>query len=182
MRHNWLGLLLSGWVLGAQAQWPSEQERQARSALLDARRQALEDTYNHDMRLCYQQFNVTNCQLQARDRRIDANAQLRTDELAHKNLERQINAEQANLRMAERASEQQVRQKERELAVQETQDRHSAERTSCLNMKLRATSAVLSSKNNVKHKPIETSLSKSVASAPTHLQRLYLRQWLHDDI
>ena len=77
MRHNWLGLLLSGWVLGAQAQWPSEQERQAQSALLDARRKALEDTYNHDMRLCYQQFNVTNCQLLARDRRIEANAQLR---------------------------------------------------------------------------------------------------------
>ena len=123
MRHNWLGLLLSGWVLGAQAQWPSEQERQAQSALLDARRQALEDTYNHDMRLCYQQFNVTNCQLLARDRRIEANAQLRKDELAHKDLERHINTEQAHLRMAERASEQQVRQKERELAVQETQDR-----------------------------------------------------------
>ena len=123
MRLSLFGLLLCGWALGVQAQWPSEQERQAQSASLDARRQALEDRYNQDMRLCYQQFNVTTCRLEARDRRIEANTQLRKDELAHKDLERKITTEQAKLRMAERAAEQEQRQKEREQAVQETQER-----------------------------------------------------------
>ena len=118
-----LGFLLSGWVLGVQAQWPSEQERQAESVKLDARRQALEDTYNQDMRLCYQLFNVTSCRLQARDRRIEASAQLRKDELAHKDLERQIKTEQAKQRMVERATQEQQRQQEREQAVQEAKER-----------------------------------------------------------
>ena len=123
MTQRMLGLLLGVWVLAVQAQWPSEQERQAEGARLDARRQALEDTYNQDMRLCYQQFNVTSCRLEARDRRIQANEKLRKDELAHKNLERQINTEQAKQRMAERADQQQQRQQEREQAVQEHKDR-----------------------------------------------------------
>ncbi len=123
MTHRLFGLLLSGWVLAVQAQWPSAQERQAEGARLDARRQALEDAYNQDMRLCFQQFNVTGCRLEARDRRIEANTQLRKDELAHKDLERQINTEQAQQRMAERASEQQQRQQDREQAVQEAKER-----------------------------------------------------------
>ncbi len=123
MTHRFFGLLLSAWVLAVQAQWPSEQDRRAEGARLDARRQALEDTYNQDMRLCYQEFNVTSCRIEARDRRIQANAQLRKDELAHKDIERQINTEQAKQRMAERATEQQQRQQEREQVLQQAKDR-----------------------------------------------------------
>lgn len=109
----------------AQAQWPSEAERQAESSRLDMRRQQLEDAYNQDMRACYQQFNVTSCRLQARDRRIEAHVQLRKDELALKDLERRIKAETAKQRMADRDNEvqQQQAQLEREQAVQNAQAR-----------------------------------------------------------
>ena len=123
MTHRLLGLFLSGLVWSAQAEWPSEEERLAESAKLDARRLALEDAYKQDMRLCYQQFNVTSCRLQARDRRIEANAQLRKDELAYKDMERRINTDQVKQRMAERALEQDQRQQEREQAVQQSKDR-----------------------------------------------------------
>lgn len=123
MRYRLLGLCLAVWVWGAQAQWPSEQERQAEGARLEARRQALEETYNQDMRQCYQQFNVTACRLEARDRRIEANTQLRKDELAHKELERRINTEQAQQRKAQREAEQQQRQLTREDAVQQSTQR-----------------------------------------------------------
>jgi colicin import membrane protein len=122
MKHTWLGLVLAGWALGVQAQWPSAEARQAESARLDARRQALEETYNEDMRLCYQQFNVTRCRLQARDRRIEAHAELRRDELAHKDLERRIKAEETQQRMAERAVQAQ-QPSGREQALQAAQDR-----------------------------------------------------------
>lgn len=117
--------LLWAAACAAQAQWPSEAERQAESSRLDMRRQQLEDTYNQDMRLCYQQFNVTRCRLQARDRRIEANVELRKEELALKDLERRIKAEQAAQRMADRNNEaqQQQAQREREQAVQNAQER-----------------------------------------------------------
>lgn len=114
--------LLWAAACAAQAQWPSEAERQAQSSRLDMRRQQLEDSYNQDMRLCYQQFNVTSCRLQARDRRIEANVELRKEELALKDLERRIKAAQ---RMADRNNEaqQQQAQREREQAVQNAQER-----------------------------------------------------------
>lgn len=117
--------LLWAAACAAQAQWPSEAERQAESSRLDMRRQQLEDTYNQDMRTCYQQFNVTSCRLQARDRRIEANVQLRKEELAHKDLERRIKAETAKQRLADRDNEvqQQQSQLEREQAVQNAQAR-----------------------------------------------------------
>ena len=110
-------------ALGTLAQWPSIDERQAESARLDARRLALEERYSQEMRLCYQQFDVTSCRLKARDRRIEDNAQLRKDELAFKNLERQIKTEEVKQRMLDKEEQAQRQQLERQQAAQETQER-----------------------------------------------------------
>ena len=53
-----------------------EDQRNAERERLARERRQLEDNYKQDMRLCYQNFDVTSCRLKARDRRIDANAVL----------------------------------------------------------------------------------------------------------
>ena len=40
---------------------PSPQERQAEGVRLQTKRAALEQTYQQDMAICYQQFDVTRC-------------------------------------------------------------------------------------------------------------------------
>lgn len=123
MKKSLLGIGLMGMALVVCAQWSSVEERQAESARLDARRLALEDRYTHDMRLCYQQFDVTSCRLKARDRRIEDNDQLRKEELAFKNLERQIKAEEIKQRMADKEAQAQQQQEQRQQAGQQSQDR-----------------------------------------------------------
>jgi colicin import membrane protein len=123
MKQSLLGIGLMGVAWAVCAQWPSVQERQAESARLDARRLALEDRYTQDMRLCYQEFDVTSCRLKARDRRIEDNVQLRKDELAFKNLERQIKAEEIKQRMLDKQAQAQQQEVERQHAAQEAQER-----------------------------------------------------------
>ncbi len=85
--------------------FPSEEVRAQERQRLDAIGQQIEAQYNQDMKQCYQQFDVVSCKIKARDRRIDAKAALRKEELPFKAMERQIKTEEAKQRLAERQSE-----------------------------------------------------------------------------
>lgn len=109
------------WLLGGSFLWmtctllaegvdgaptvPSEVERNAQRQHLEMQRQQLEDQYKQDMKLCYQYFDVTSCRLKARDRRIEANALLRQEELKFKASERLIQADETKRNLAQRHSE-----------------------------------------------------------------------------
>jgi hypothetical protein len=93
-------------VVGALAQdvspaIPSEAERAALSQQLAARRQQLETDYNQAMTLCYQKFDVTSCRLEARERRLQAHAVLRKEEIAFNAIERRLKVQEAERRSAE---------------------------------------------------------------------------------
>jgi len=104
---------------------PSEAERQAQSQQLAQRRQQLDATYQQDMQICYQKFDVITCRNEARERRIQANAVLRQDELKFNAAERQIKAVETQRRIAEKNAEAQSPdvQAERAQAVQQAQER-----------------------------------------------------------
>lgn len=106
----------------------SEAERQAQSAHLAQRRQQLDDAYKQDMKICYQQFDVTSCRNQARERRIQANALLRQEELKFNAAERQIKAAQAQQRIADKTADAQSpdAQAQRAATVQQAQERAQA--------------------------------------------------------
>lgn len=103
----------------------SEAVRNAERARLTAARQELEEQYAHDMALCYQKFDVTRCRLKARDRRIEANALLRQDELRFNAQERQIQAENTRRSLAERNSDAEKKKAEsdRAAAISAAKDR-----------------------------------------------------------
>ena len=96
---------------------PSEAERNEERARLSRVRQELEDQYNEDMKLCYQKFDVTNCRLKARDRRIEANASLRKEELIFNAQERKIHAIEVRRNLAERTGEAEQKKSETERAA-----------------------------------------------------------------
>lgn len=83
----------------------TDAERTEQREHLARRRQLLEDQYKQDIKLCYQNFDVTSCRLKARDRRIEANTLLRKDELQFNASERLIQTEDAQRSMAERNNE-----------------------------------------------------------------------------
>ena len=74
----------------------------AQTEQLQARRAAMEQTYEQDMAVCYQRFDVVSCRNEAREKRIETNAALRIDELAHNASERQRAAEEAQRRADEK--------------------------------------------------------------------------------
>ena len=104
---------------------PSEAQRQAQSQQLLERRKQLDEAYKQDMKICYQQFDVTSCRNEARERRIQANAVLRQEELKFNASERQIKAAEAQRRIAEKNADAQRQdpQAQRAEAVQQAQDR-----------------------------------------------------------
>jgi hypothetical protein len=106
----------------------SEAERQAQSAHLAQRRQQLDEAYKQDMKICYQQFDVISCRNQARERRIQANALLRQEELKFNAAERQIKAAQAQQRIADKTADAQSLdvQAQRAATVQQAQERAQA--------------------------------------------------------
>jgi HD-GYP domain-containing protein (c-di-GMP phosphodiesterase class II) len=108
--------------------FPSEAERSEERERLSSERQALEDQYKSDMMQCYQKFDVTNCRLKARERRIQANALLRKEELRFNAQERQIHAIEARRNLAERNSEaeQKKSEAERAAAIAAAKDRADA--------------------------------------------------------
>ncbi len=97
--------------------FPSEAERNDVRERLTRQRQALEDQYKQDMKLCYQNFDVTRCRLQARERRIEANEALRKEELRFNAQERQIHADQSRRSLTERTSEMERKKAEAERAA-----------------------------------------------------------------
>ena len=74
----------------------------AQTEQLQARRAAMEQAYQQDMAVCYQRFDVVSCRNEAREKRIELNAALRKDELAHNASERQRAADEAQRRLDER--------------------------------------------------------------------------------
>lgn len=106
----------------------SEAVRDAERQRLSVARKALEDRYTQDLKLCYQNFDVTSCRLKARERRIEANAALRKEELRFNASERRIQADEALERTKEKTSESKLKEAEaqRAQAVQASQDRADA--------------------------------------------------------
>lgn len=125
--------LATGLCVVASAQttistFPTEAERGEERSRLARERQQLEERYRQDMKLCYQHFDVTSCRLEARDRRIEANAVLRQQELRFNAQERQIHAEETRRSLAERNSEAEQKKAEaqRAEAVAAAKDRANA--------------------------------------------------------
>lgn len=85
---------------------------------LQARRAAIEQTYQQDMAVCYQRFDVVSCRNEAREKRIEANAALRKDELVHNARERQLAAQEAQRRTDEKLRE--AQEKAMDVASRET--------------------------------------------------------------
>lgn len=112
----------------AEPEFPSAAERNDERLRLSGERQALEDQYKQDMQQCYQKFDVTSCRLKARERRIQANAALRKEELRFNAQERQIHALEARRQLAERSSdaEQKKAQADRAAALVAAKDRADA--------------------------------------------------------
>lgn len=96
--------------------FPSEEARAQERQRLDQKSQQIEDQYKQDMKLCYQQFDVVSCKIKARDRRIEAKAALRKEELPFKAMERQIKTEDAKQKLAERQSEAKLKKDEADRA------------------------------------------------------------------
>jgi hypothetical protein len=112
----------------AAPEFPSVAERNEERLRLSGERQTLEDRYKQDMQQCYQKFDVTSCRLKARERRIEANASLRKEELRFNAQERLIHALEARRQLAERnsESEQKKAQADRAAAVAAAKDRADA--------------------------------------------------------
>ena len=109
----------------AQTPEPSLEERQAQGAQLQARRTALEKTYQQEVAQCYQKFDVTRCRNAAREKHIEANAALRQEELAHSARERLLAAQEAQRRSEEKQREAQskAQSKAQEGVVPSTESR-----------------------------------------------------------
>lgn len=108
--------------------FPSDAERTEERIRLTRERQALEDKYRQEMKLCYQNFDVNSCRLQARDRRIEADTALRKQELRFNAQERQIHADEARRSLADRNSEasQKKAQAERAASIAASKERADA--------------------------------------------------------
>ena len=94
-----------------------EAARDAERERLTRARQQLDAQYREDMKACYQYFDVNSCRLKARDRRIEANALLRKDEIAFNAQERERHAQEAQRAVAEKNSEAQQKQSQAERAA-----------------------------------------------------------------
>ena len=107
---------------------PTLQERQAEGERLSAARQQIDADYEKALKGCYQNFDVTSCRLQARERRIQANAALRREELRYNASERRIQAAETVQRTEEKNSEakQKEMQAERAQAIQARKDKADA--------------------------------------------------------
>ena len=78
---------------------PATDALAARGAALQSQRDALESRYKQTVRECYQQFNVTDCRNQARERYIAEHRALREQELQHNEQERQARTAAAHERL-----------------------------------------------------------------------------------
>ena len=108
--------------------FPSEEERAIERQRLDQKSQLIENQYKQDMKQCYQEFDVVNCKIKARDRRIEAKAALRKEELRHNASERRIQAAESVQRTEEKTSDAKIKeaQAQRAEAIQAAKDRADA--------------------------------------------------------
>lgn len=108
--------------------FPSDEERAAERQRLDQKSQQIEDQYKQDMTQCYQRFDVVSCKIKARDRRIEAKAALRKEELPFKAMERHIKTDEAKQKLADRQSEAKLKKDEadRAEAIAAAKDRADA--------------------------------------------------------
>jgi hypothetical protein len=120
---------------------PTLEERQAEGQRLNALRQKLEDNYQQEFKACYQKFDVTSCRIQARERRIHANAALRKEELRYNDSERRLQAAEAVERTNEKNSEAKLKENEaqRAQAAQARLDRSDANAQKQLDHELQGT-------------------------------------------
>lgn len=95
----------------------------AQTEQLQSRRAAIEQTYQQDMAVCYQRFDVVSCRNEAREKRIQTSAALRKDELAHNARERQLAAQEAQRRSDEKLRESE--EKAIDAAAREAQPQNS---------------------------------------------------------
>lgn len=95
---------------------PSQQARDAEGERLRAKRAELEQTYQLDVKACYQKFDVTSCRSSAREKRIAAHEALRQEELRYNAQERRIAAQEAQQRLQERQQEAQRKAQETHIA------------------------------------------------------------------
>ncbi len=117
------------------------EERQAEGQRLARLRQKLDDDYQQELKACYQLFDVTRCRIEARERRIHANAALRKEELRYNASERRIQAAEAIERTEEKNSDAKLKEAEaqRAQAVQARIDRTDANAQKQLDHELQGT-------------------------------------------
>lgn len=113
--------------LGALAQTPPAPALAARGAELQAQRDALESGYKQTLRDCYQQFNVTDCRQQARERYIAEHRVLREQELQHSQQERQARTAAAQERLQSKQADAAERLQEAARASEAAQNRQQAQ-------------------------------------------------------
>ena len=111
--------VIACWLLSAMVcaeEFPTIEERQAINNDLSARRSAIDAQYKQALKACYQNFDVNNCRVQAREQRIAADKALRPEELAYKAMERRINVAETRQRLADKNSEAQQKEAEAQRA------------------------------------------------------------------
>ena len=99
------------------------QDLTVRGATLKTQRDALDSRYKQTVRDCYQQFNVTDCRNQARERYIADHRALREQELQHSEQERQARTAAAQERLQTKQVDATERVREAERASQAAQSR-----------------------------------------------------------
>ena len=102
---------------------PAADALAARGAALQSQRDALESRYKQTVRDCYQQFNVTDCRNQARERYLADHKVLRAQELQHSEHERQARTAAAQERLQTKQLDAVDRVREAERASEAAQTR-----------------------------------------------------------
>ena len=104
----------------------SDADREALSAKgreLKAQRNALDARYRGELKQCYQEFNVTACRNEAREKYAVDHRELSKREQAQAAQERRVSADDARRRLAQRQNESADREREAQRAQQESIDR-----------------------------------------------------------
>lgn len=100
-----LSLIGMACAVTAQEVLPNRDAVHAKGQELKIQRDTLEAGYKQALKQCYQEFNVTSCRNQAREKYVVSHRTLRKQEVEHAAQERQIQAADARQRRAERQAE-----------------------------------------------------------------------------
>jgi hypothetical protein len=145
MKYILIGIGLSCVALFSHAELPeryaTEEARQEEHTRLNDLKQKMEASYAQEMKQCYQEFDVNSCRTKARERRIVMNAKIRKEELPLKAVERQLKADEARERLAERQSDAQRKKEEtaRAAAIADAKARADAHEQKQLDHELQGT-------------------------------------------